>query len=482
MATKNPSALLQYLAQQPEMEWIEFKDSNYNPEEIGSTLCAMANAAILQDKDAAYLVFGVEDQSRKFIGTAMKIATQKKGGEDLLNWLSRMLEPRLQIEVMDFVHDEMAFSIVKIEPTYDRPVSFSGTEFIRIGQNVKKLREFPSHERSIWQATSRRKFEHSVAYSNLKLGNIGDRLDIETYFRLQNLPLPRSSDEVAARLCACGILVDDMEGGFHVTNLGAILLARDVSTFPSIASKSVRITGYRGSNKKTSDFEQEGTKGYAVGFEGMMRFIMQRIPKEEKYIDGIRTQIPMIPEIAIREVIANALIHQDFTISGNAPVIEMFADRIEVANPGNSLISIDRLIDERRSRNEMLAKTLRDLGLCEERGGGLDKTIIALEENHLPAFEFISSEQSMRVVLFGPKPFSKLTKTEKLRACFYHCCIKYVNQDFMGNTSLRERFSLPQEEYQAVSSIITESVRSKRIKPAEENQGKKNARYIPNWA
>src|SRR5690348_15492018 len=193
-----------------------------------------------------------------------------------------------------------------------------------------------------------------------------------------------------------------------------------------------------------------------------MKFIADSLPQEEKYVNGIRQMIPVYPETAIREVIANALIHQDFTISGAGPVIEIYKDRLEVTNPGNSLIEVDRIIDERRSRNEKLASTMRNLGLCEERGGGLDKAIIEIEEKFLPAPYFSSSENSMRVVLFGPKAFNDLSKTEKLRACFFHCVLRWMKNDFMSNTTLRDRFSLPQEEYQAVSSIISESVKQKR--------------------
>ena len=134
------------------------------------------------------------------------------------------------------------------------------------------------------------------------------------------------------------------------------------------------------------------------------------------------------PEDAIREVIANALIHQDFTITGAGPVIEIYSDRLEVINPGNSLIDIDRIIDERRSRNEKLASTMRLLGLCEERGGGLDKAIIQIEQMNLPAPDFHASQNSMRVVLFGPRPFKELSKAEKIRACFFSLRPKMVDE------------------------------------------------------
>lgn len=273
-----------------------------------------------------------------------------------------------------------------------------------------------------------------------------------------------------------------MEGRFDITNLGAILLADDITEFPSIAGKSVRVIKYVGQDKSRSEFEQEGARGYAVGFSGLMKFLMQRLPAEEQYVDGVRKSVPLYPETAIREVIANALIHQDFTIAGGGPIIEIYTNRIEVTNIGPPLIETDRMLDDRRSRNERLASTMRSFGLCEERGGGLDKTLIEIELRHLPAPDLVASDNSFRMVLFAPRPFNQMTKAEKVRACFFHCVLRWLSHDFMSNATLRERFSLADGDYQAVSAVIAEAIKAGRIMPADPAQGRRNARYVPYWA
>lgn len=125
---------------------------------------------------------------------------------------------------------------------------------------------------------------------------------------------------------------------------------------------------------------------------------------------------------------------------------------------------------------------MRSFGLCEERGGGLDKTLIEIEARHLPPPDFISSETSMRVVLLAPRNFGQMSKAEKLRACFHHCVLRWMAQDYMSNTTLRDRFSLTRDDYQAVSAVIAESIKRARIAPADPDQGKRNARYVPYWA
>ena len=482
MATKDPVALLnRLLAEGPESEWLEFKANKANLDEIGEYLSAAANAAILAGKERAFLVFGIEDKTRKKIGTTVRLKELMNGGENFSNWISRLVEPRLQMEFLDFEEGGKQFSILGIEPTYDRPVQFKGSEFIRIGQNIRRLKEFPDHERALWLATSRHKFEQGVALTHQSAAQVLDLLVVASFYQLSGLKQAESESEVLRRLKGAGFIKDDMEGGYNITNLGAILFAKEISDFPTIASKSVRVIRYRGIDKRESITENEGMRGYAVGFAGLIRFVMTHITRQEKYVDGVRQSVPAIPEIAVREVISNALIHQDFTISGAGPVIEIYDDRIEVTNPGSSLIEVDRIIDERRSRNEKLASTMRSLGLCEERGGGIDKTILGLEEMSLPAPEFNYSENSVRVVLFGPKKFAQLSKREKIWACFCHCVIKWLRHDFMNNTSLRQRFSLSDEDYQAVSAVISDARKAGRIVPADKKQGRRNARYVPYW-
>jgi ATP-dependent DNA helicase RecG len=203
----------------------------------------------------------------------------------------------------------------------------------------------------------------------------------------------------------------------------------------------------------------------------------------------VRRSEPIIPSIAIREFVANALIHQDLTVSGGGSLIEIFNNRIEVANPGFPLGEIERLIDEvPRSRNEKLATAMRMLGLCEERGRGLDKSVAAIEQSsirnrlNLPAPTFRKSTNGFVATLFGPRPYKELSREEKKMACFQHCVLGFLKNEFMSNSTLRSRFSLDSSEYQTVSSVIADSKNDGLIVDADIEQGRRNAKYIPFFA
>lgn len=483
MSIENPCEVVaRLIGEQSEATWFEFKENNTDPESIGEYVSALANAAILAGRERAYLVFGVTDKTHQIIGTQKRLDQLKKGNENLPNWLSRMIEPRILLEFLDFKCSGMSLSMIVIEPSYDRPVRFAGKEYFRIGENLKTLSAYPEHERALWLATGRRKFEDAVSIAGQSKDDIFRLLDATVYFDLKGLPLPESDTEIIRTLVDEKMLIDNLDGRFDITNLGAILLARDIKKFSSISGKALRVIKYTGRNKLKSEFEQAATLGYAAGFARMMKFLVNRLPNEEIYIDGVRKQLPHFPETALREVISNALIHQDFTATGVGPAVEIYDNRIEVTNPGHPLLDTDRMLDRRRSRNERLAAAMQDMGLCEQRGGGLDKTLMEIESRKLPPPELIASEDGFCVVLYGPKPFGALSKADKSRACYQHAVLRWINRDFMSNTSLRERFSLTDDAYQAVSGVISEAMKSGRISPADPAQGKRHAKYIPYWA
>lgn len=478
----NPALLLKRLLEErAERSWLEFKVNNCDPDMVGRTVSACANAAMLEEKHKAYIVWGIENKTKKRVGTTVVLSDLMKGGENFINWLTRMIEPRLQLEHLDFQHDGKSYAILAIEPSYDKPVRFSGAEYIRIGENVKALKEYPNHERSLWFATGRRTFESAIALGHQSKDQVLENLQCDQFYKLRGELAPENTDEIIRCFVQKGFIKEDMEGGYDILNLGALLFARDLRQFPSIATKSVRIIKYNGKDKRRSEEEQEGKLGYAVGFTGMLKYISARLPKEELYEGGVRKTKSKYPDLAIREMVANALIHQDFTIPGAGPLVEIYDDRIEVTNPGKSLIETDRIIDERRSRNERLASIMRELGVCEERGSGIDKAIIEIEQNKLPAPHFIASSHSMRVVIFGPRDLSKMSKQDRVWSCFCHCVVRWLQHDHMSNNSLRERFSLKDEEYQIASAVIADARKAKRIIPADPDQGKRNAKYIPYW-
>ena len=222
-------------------------------------------------------------------------------------------------------------------------------------------------------------------------------------------------------------IVREDTGLFAITNLGAILLAKKLSSFERIGRKAVRVVQYQGNNRLLTLKDDTSNEGYAIAFESLIKHINALLPSAEVINGVLREKQSVYPELSIREAVANALIHQDFSITGAGPTIEIFSNRMEITNPGTPLIDIMRIIDNPpKSRNEKLASLMRRMGICEELGTGWDKIVISCELGQMPAPKIELFESSTRVTLFSSTPFSNLSPEDKLWACYLHACILHV--------------------------------------------------------
>ena len=177
------------------------------------------------------------------------------------------------------------------------------------------------------------------------------------------------------------------------------------------------------------------------------------------------------------------MIHQDLSVTGAGPTVEIFSSRIEITNPGLPLVDISRIIDNPpKSRNEKLASLMRRLKMCEELGTGWDKIVISSELMQLPAPKIELFEESTRVTLYSEVPFTNLSPEDKLRACYMHACVRYVQEEYLTNSSLRERFGLPQSSAGSISRLIKDAVSKKLIKPLDPGTSNKYMKYVPIWA
>ncbi len=473
--------LLNELVKQPqESEWVEFKLNFHSPEEIGERISALSNGACIQNQAFGYLFFGVEDTTYSIKGTNFKAKSHKKGNEVLEHWLATRLNPRIDFTVYEFNYDDnLHISAFVIPAAKNQPVEFINQAYIRVGSVTRKLNDFPQKQAKIWKKDVV-PFEKEIAKDNLNAADIIKYLSTETYFDLMKLPYPATQQGVIDKFLDEGLILKSK--GYAITKLGALLFAKNLKDFESVERKSVRVIVYKGKNKVETEREQIGAKGYALGFEGLVDWINSQLPANEEIGKALRKDTRMYPEIAIRELVANALIHQDLTEKG-FPMVEIFSDRIEISNSGMPLVTPERFIDGYLSRNEKLADLMRRIGFCEEKGSGLDKVIFYNEIYQLPPINVIVAENRTRVTMYSYKSLNDLDKKEKIRACYQHACLKYVSNEKMTNQSLRERFKIEDHNYSIASRIIRDALIDGSIKEDDpESKSRKYASYLPIWA
>lgn len=307
-------------------------------------------------------------------------------------------------------------------------------------------------------------------------------LDTQSYFILSGSSIPTTQRAVLDQFAREGLVRFD-NGSWTITNLGAILFARNLEDFDLLRRKSPRVTVYEGTGKLRSTHDQFMTKGYAVGFDELVNFVTGLIPHTEIIERAIRREVKKLPAIAMRELIANALIHQDFEMRGMSVDISIFDDRMEIASPGTPSIAPERFIDKCRPRNERLAGLMRQFGICEGKGTGIDKVVSASEEYQLPPPDFRKGVNRTTVVLFSQKEFGEMDSRERIRAAYQHCCLRYVQNEKMTPQSLRGRFEIPRNPSATVSRVIKATMQCGEIKLGDSSQASPRDRYyVPCWA
>jgi len=466
-----------------ETEWTEFKHNNKDPREIGEYISALSNGAALHGKSHGYMVWGLDDETHEIVGTNFNPRTEKIGNEELESWLLRLLSPRIMFVFHEVDTDKGKVVILEIERASGKPVQFHGVEYIRIGSYKKNLKEYPDKERELWRVFDYVPFEDAVAAEHVSDSDVLKVLDYPSYFELLDVALPEDRKRILERLSEDSMITRCNAGGWNITNLGAILFAKKLSNFKHLSRKSVRVIVYSGKDRIETQREQEGSKGYASGFEGLIGFIDNLLPRNEVIGKALRRDVPMYPELAVRELVANAIVHQDFSLRGTGPMIEMFSDRMEITNPGVPLVKTERFLDSPpRSRNEALASFLRRVGVCEERGSGFDKVVSQTEFYQLPAPVVEVTEEHTRVTLFTHKPFNQMEREERIRACYLHACLRHVMKEYMTNASLRQRFGMDDKEISSASRVIRDTIDAGLIRPKDSSTAPRHMKYVPYWA
>lgn len=476
------SIVLELTKHDKESEWFEFKHNNDSPEAIGERISALANGATLTEHSFAYLIFGINDADHTIVGTDVSLRTQKKGNEELENWLRHRLSDNADFSFETLSINEKRIEVIVIPKAMHYPVTFEKEARIRVGSYVKKLKEYPAIESKLWSKLNTIKFEDIEAMSGLTIQEVRQHLDCDAYFNALDRSYPSDEKGYAHYLSQDKLIRKEDNGLYTITNLGAILFAQRLSDFPRLGRKALRVVLYQGRNKLNISKNEIFDKGYAIIFEEAIRYIYALLPTAED-ISIHRVTKSKFPLLAIREAIANSLIHQDFSQTGNGPLVELFDNRIEITNPGIPLVDIHRIVDNPpRSRNEDLAAFMRRIKICEELGSGWDRMVMECEKNCVIAPKIAINNESTQVSILDNIDFWDTPIEDRLWSTYMHAIIKYLEGDFMTNSSLRERFGLEDKSASSISRLINDAIEKELIKTHDPTTAKRYMKYSPIWA
>lgn len=453
-----------------ETQNLEFKEAKtqYDTKKLSRYCVAIAN------EGGGHLILGVKDKlPREVVGTQAFPDVVDIAGK-LFTWVG------FRVDIEEINHPDGRILVFIIPP---RPrgtaYHYEGAYLMRSGEELVPMSE--DQLRKIF-AEGQPNWLEEIALKNISAQDVVHLLDTQTFFELLNLPYPTDQSGVIGKLIS-EKLIEKTDVGFNILNIGAILLAKNLKNFSHIQRKATRVIVYKGESKLETLSDLTGEKGYAVGFIGLVQYVMGKLPQNEIIKNAIRKEVKLVPEVVIRELLANALIHQDFEMTGASPVVEVFSNRIEISNPGEPIVPVERFIDGYQSRNERLADIMRRFGICEEKSSGIDRVIESAEILQLPAPEFLISHKRTIVVIHGERAFRDMSGSDRVRACYQHCVLQYVLRKQMTNQSLRQRFGVSEGSANIISQIISSAVEQNLIKnDPNAPDSRRYARYIPFWA
>jgi len=355
-----------------ETEGLEFKEAKaqFDSDKLYSYCVGIAN------EGGGKLLLGITDEPpRQIVGTPafQNLAKTQRQILDVV---------KFRVTIEEVIHPNGRILVVHI-PARPSGTAYSlrGTYLMRTGEQLVSMTE--DRLRAIF-AESKEAWLEEQTKTGLDAQEVVALLDTQAVFDLLHIPYPSNRAAVIERLEQLEF-IDSVGATYSIRRLGAIIAAKELRQFPELARKAARVIIYKGQSKLETELDKPGNKGYAVGFKALVRYVCDHLPQNEVIQDALRTTAKLVPEDVIRELLANALIHQDFEISGTSMVVEIYQDRILVSNPGCPLVPVDRFIDGCRSRNERFAMIMRRLGVCEEKGSGIDRVIETVEVHQLPA-------------------------------------------------------------------------------------------------
>ncbi len=374
------------LLAEPESKILEIKKDLSSMQPILKTLVAFANTA------GGTLIVGVAPDG-KLVGLTDVLKAEEKIANAIADTIAPTLLPEIEIATINKKH----VLIIKVShwraPFYIKKLGISKGVYIRLGSTSRPAT--PEIISELKRSLINQSYDQQALYDLTK-----SALDLK---KIQEAFKAVKKEINEKKLRSLGILVPSNHK--FVPSIGGLILFGKKEYreeyFPDVRLKCAR---FGGSNKTliVDRHEVEGTLLDAVN--DVPKFISRntRLAAEIKKIR--RKDIPEYPDIAIREILINALVHTDYSIVGSGIQIAIFDDRLEIQNPG--MLPFGFTMDDlkagvSRIRNRVIAKTFHELKLMEEWGSGYQRVVTACHEHGYQDPEWLEQGTSMRVTFFS---------------------------------------------------------------------------------
>ncbi len=374
--------MIKTLLEQRRGAHLEFFPQRTSSRRLAETMAAMANS------QGGMILFGVSPRSRQVQGL-----DDVDEARDRVFQAALLCEPLLIIPLprVAETHDGLQLLSIELPRGLSHVYSVDGKYLMRSGTRNQPLT--PRQLRRLLVERGGTSFEsHQVDEATI------DDLDADKINRyLESVPALAALTPQEA-LLKRGRLAG--RKGMHPTMAGLLLFARDIERF---LNNEVVVVRYAG-REMSDEFVRED--------------IRDTLPEQVRRVESavlanLRTGARLsalqredrleYPVKAVREAIVNAVAHRDYSLHGDGIRVSIFSDRIEFYSPGRlpGHVTVDNIVDERFSRNQVIVQVLSDMGFVERLGYGIDRMIKLMAEEGLPPPQFRETANGFVVTLYG---------------------------------------------------------------------------------
>ena len=403
MTTENLHILLEKLLQtEGEQTWLEFKTnvakqkSSVTFEGIGEYISALSNGATISNKDFAYLILGIEDETQKIVGTNFKPSQHKMGNQDYELWLRLGIYPKINFEIFEFEYQSKQIVIFRIPAAVSQPVNFQKKPFIRINSQKTDLRNYPEYVRMIYNSLedwSAKIIEHATV-------NDLDESAVQlarTKFKEKSHNQPFYSEidnwDTITLLDKARITING-----KITNTAILLLGKSESIhyiLPAVAEISWKL-----------DTEEKAYEHFAppllINTTNLLKQIRNVKYKFFPSNELISTEVNKYDTRVILEALHNAIAHQDYSANSRVLVIEKI-DKLIFSNAGSfydgspeEYILGDKTPE--KYRNTWLTKAMVNLNMIDTVGYGIHTMYVEQRKRFFPLPDYSNSKEN-KVIL-----------------------------------------------------------------------------------
>jgi ATP-dependent DNA helicase RecG len=341
------------------------------------------------------------------------VGNPRKLQEDLSGLAAQMeppLRPSFSVEELDggiVVAVEVPEISYDQKPSYHRPHGLHEGSFIRVGNSTRRMSDYEIY--SFISSRTQPKFDAEpiieATPEDLDRGKLDEYLAQQRKARSNapywSLPFEQILSQLRIVIDTDGILRPTLAGllmfGFYPQRFEQQMVVVFLQFYGTITTEEAPSGERFLDNRKF-----EGTIKEII--DSATVYVMASMRKGSLIRGVTRQDIPEYPEVALREAIVNAVAHRDYShfVRGSHIQVRMFADRLEVENPGGLYggVTVDKLQEGQSTRNRLLVQLMEDMHLVENRGSGIDAMLDAMQKRGLPAPVFEDKRTSFLVKFY----------------------------------------------------------------------------------